>query len=118
MAQLVSLVGVNGIGKEGFPVLFACLTRPVIFNLMIVKSHVRRDLAHELPKVFLRKSVTVALVELGYGLIRIEKTEIISVDLVAHHNKLMDFCTLLGLFEDRTKGLVTTIVKKITKKSF
>ena len=90
---LIGLVGVSCCRVENFPVLVVGFGRPIIFDFMVIHHHVGGDICHEAAKVGLAEGFAVALEELMDGAVGCDDVEIVRVDLVTHHDELIDFVT-------------------------
>ena len=112
MARLVDFVGVDGVGVFPHEVLLGRLSRPIVFDFVIVKGHIGGHLAHQLADVWLRESAAITLRESLPGLIGVEGIEIVCVNLIADHEQQVGLGAVLDLVENREKGLVAAIIEE------
>jgi hypothetical protein len=68
--------------------------------------------------VFLAEGVAVALEELEHGTIGSDDVQIVGIDLIAHHNELVDLLTGLDLPDDGAEGFIAALIEEGSSEEF
>ena len=66
--------------------------------------------------MLLTENISIALVKLIDGFIRVEYIQIVGIYLISHHYQLVDFLACANLFQYRPEGFIAAIVEKASQK--